>query len=65
MTSREVTLAGWAAIAAAVLVAELVGLRSPRFPTMGDVLEFLMRSPAGRWTVLLGWVWLGWHLFVR
>jgi hypothetical protein len=49
----------------AVLAAELLGLLSANFPTIGDVLEFLMRSRAGRWTMLLGWAWLGWNLFVR
>jgi hypothetical protein len=65
MTAREATMAGWIAIAAAVLAAELLGLLTASFPTLGDVLEFLMRSRAGRWTILLGWAWLGWHLFVR
>ena len=32
---------------------------------LGDVLAFLMRPRVGRWFVLIGWLWLGWHLFVR
>jgi hypothetical protein len=57
---------GWVVLGLAVLVAEMVGLLSGgRFPTIGDVLSFLMRSRVGRWFVLIGWAWLGWHLFVR
>jgi hypothetical protein len=63
---RGVVLAGWVVLGLVTLVAEVVGLLSGgRFPTLGDVLSFLMRSRAGRWLVLIGWVWLGWHLFVR
>lgn len=59
-------LAGWIVLGLATIGAEVVGLLSGgRFPTLGDVLSFLMRSRAGRWFVLIGWVWLGWHLFVR
>jgi hypothetical protein len=59
-------LTGWVILGLAALVAEVVGLMSGgRFPTLGDVLSFLMRPRAGRWFVLIGWVWLGWHLFVR
>jgi hypothetical protein len=61
-----VVLAGWVVLGLATLAAELAGLLSDgRFPTLGDVLRFLMRSRAGRWFVLVGWAWLGWHLFVR
>jgi hypothetical protein len=56
----------WAVLALGVLAAELVALFvTERFPTAGDVLGFLARSRVGRWFLLLGWLWLGWHLFVR
>ena len=59
-------LTGWVVLGLAAVTAEVVGMLSGgRFPTLGDVLSFLMRSRAGRWFVLIGWVWLGWHLFVR
>jgi Family of unknown function (DUF6186) len=58
--------AGWIALGLLAIGAEVVGLLSNgRFPTFGDVLSFLMRSRVGRWFVLIGWIWLGWHLFVR
>ena len=63
---KGVVLAGWIVLGLAMLTAEVIGLLSGgRFPTLGDVLSFLMRSRVGRWFVLIGWVWLGWHLFVR
>jgi hypothetical protein len=63
---KGAVLVGWIVLGLAMLVAEAVGLLSGRrFPTLGDVLSFLMRSRVGRWFVLIGWVWLGWHLFVR
>ncbi|HZD38383.1 MAG TPA: DUF6186 family protein [Actinomycetes bacterium] len=59
-------LTGWIVLGLATIGAEVVGLVSGgRFPTLGDVLSFLMRSRIGRWFVLIGWIWLGWHLFVR
>ena len=63
---RTVTLTGWIVIGVAVTAAELAGFLSKgRFPSFGDVLAFLMRTRIGRWFVLIGWLWLGWHLFVR
>jgi hypothetical protein len=63
---KAMFLVGWIALGLATLTAEVVGLLSNgRLPTLGDVLSFLMRSRVGRWFVLIGWVWLGWHLFVR
>jgi Family of unknown function (DUF6186) len=63
---RGLFTAGWIALGLAAIGAEIAGLLSRgRFPTFGDVLSFLMRSRVGRWFVLIGWIWLGWHLFVR
>lgn len=64
----SVVLSGvvWFVIGAAVLIFELVALfGDEELPTIGDVLSHVMRSTAGRWFMLVGWVWLGWHLFVR
>ena len=66
MSWRTITMTVWAVLAASALAAETVALVvTDRFPTAGDVLSFLMRSRFGRWFLLLGWFWLGWHLFVR
>lgn len=59
-------LATYAALAAAMIAVDLWARRHGHHPvTAGGVLETIMRTHAGRWFVLLGWWWLGWHLFVR
>ena len=56
----------WIVLGILLVGVELVALvGSERFPTAGDVFTSLMRSNAGRWFVLAGWAWFGWHLFVR
>ncbi len=63
--SRSVTLAGYACLALAALACQLTGIVSRRTATLGDALTLLTRSLLGRLLVLAGWLWLGWHLFVR
>jgi hypothetical protein len=63
--TRAVTLAGYALLAAALAGLELAGLVWRRIPTLGDTVAALARRRAGRWVLLAGWLWLGWHLFVR
>ncbi|MGH3344241.1 MAG: DUF6186 family protein [Carbonactinosporaceae bacterium] len=66
MISLQVTFAGYAVLAVALVTLEVAG-RSRRLPvpTFGRCLAWVMESRPGRWFVLLGWAWLGWHLFVR
>lgn len=63
--TRNVTLAGYAALAAVMVVYQLVGIISRRTPTMGQALQPVKRSNAGRLILLVVWLWAGWHLFVR
>lgn len=64
--TRPLILTGFA-----VVVTVMVGLdvwarwRGLRHLTAGGALSFVMRTRLGRWFVLLGWWWLGWHLFAR
>ena len=45
---------------------EYLGRRKDnRIPTLGEWLGFIMRPWAGRFLILLGWLWLGWHYFSR
>lgn len=66
MTSREITIAVWVALGAAVAALEIAG-RFPRspVPTFGRLLERAMRSPSGRVGILAGWLWIGLHYFSR
>jgi hypothetical protein len=66
MSARAVTLLGWALLAAAFVVLEARAIvRGGRFASLGDAVEVVLRSWIGRGIVLLGWLWLGWHVFVR
>lgn len=59
------TLAGYVLLAAALLAAQVVALVTGRIPTLGQAASAAARRPVGRWALLAGWMWVGWHLFVR
>jgi len=63
--SRTVTLAGYAVVAVAAILYQLAAMLGGRTSTLGQTLGSLRRSAAGRVVLLAGWLWLGWHLFVR
>lgn len=52
---------------AAVLAASEVAAHTLRrgWPTLEGMARALLTRPAGRIALLAGWLWLGWHLFVR
>jgi hypothetical protein len=64
MTSRAVDLAGYALIALAALAWQATCARRHSL-TLGKFVSWLTRNRAARTILLLGWAWLGWHLFVR
>ena len=64
--SSTVLVSGFAGLFAAMLALELLARFGPsRRATLGDVVNRAVARPAGRVVVLLSWLWLGWHLFVR
>lgn len=63
--SRTVTLVGYCVLAAALLGCQVASLVSRRIPGIGQVASLVASRRAGRWLLLAGWLWLGWHLFVR
>jgi uncharacterized protein DUF6186 len=66
MTSKVVTIVGFAIVVAILVLLEVLGRRrSSRIPTTGEWLGYVMRPRAGRALILLGWLWLGWHYFAR
>jgi hypothetical protein len=66
MSARSLTFVGWALLAAAFVVLEArARVRHARFASLGDAVDVVLRSRIGRGIVLLGWLWLGWHVFVR
>jgi hypothetical protein len=64
MTGRVVTLAGYILIVLAGCVWEVVSVRRHSL-TLGQLLDWLAQHRAVRVVLLLGWAWLGWHLFAR
>jgi hypothetical protein len=63
--SRTTTLVGYGVIAAALVACHLTNLVSGRIPPIGQAVSVLVRRRPARWLLLTGWLWLGWHLFVR
>jgi hypothetical protein len=64
MTARDLTFAAYAVIAVALVTLEAVAWRRGSL-TLGQLTDRLMRRRLVRVAFLLGWAWLGWHLFVR
>ncbi len=65
MTSRTATFVGYGVIVASVVVLAMVAARRTNWMTLPDALRALTRKRAVRILVVVGWVWLGWHLFAR
>ena len=59
--SRTITLGGYLVLAAALVALQW----APRTPTFGELLTALLQRPVTRWLLLAGWLWIGWHVFVR
>ena len=66
MTARELTIAAFAALAAAGLILYVAG-RAHRLGLcpLGEVIDAARSTLPGRLAVALGWAWLGWHLLAR
>ena len=63
--SRTVTVAGYVVIAALLAGLQIAALVSGRFATLGQATAVVARRRTGRYLLLAGWLWAGWHLFVR
>ncbi len=60
-----VVVAGFVALLAAAVALEVRARRGAGTPSLGDLADEVTRCPWGRAGTLMGWIWLGWHLFVR
>ena len=69
--TRAITLAGYVVLAAALTVRQLSACRAqrrhrePHPVTFGEFLALARRWSHIRLLILLGWLWLGWHVFAR
>jgi hypothetical protein len=65
MTWRDASLGVWAFLGFALVGLIVAAVWSARVAKPGELLRALV---AGRWRragCVLGWMWLGWHLFAR
>ena len=65
MTSRVVTLAGFAVLVLCAAGLEVLARWSGRLCTLGEALGVALRNRGVSVLLRAGWLWLGWHLFVR
>ena len=64
MSARDPTFAAYAVIGVALVALQVVTWRCGSL-TLGQLTGRLMRRRSVRLVFLLGWAWLGWHLFAR
>jgi hypothetical protein len=66
VTASTISYAVWALIGAAVVALVLVSVPRPAAVARPSrVMERLATQPVLRVVLLLGYMWLGWHLFAR
>ena len=66
VVTRDLILAVWAAIGLSLVVFWLCPCSAPRLsPHRVQWSHAVMSSWPGRVLLVLGWMWLGWHLFAR
>ena len=61
--SRELTLAGYAVLLVALASWAIIAHR--RHEGFAQFLAVIAGHRVTKWLLLAGWLWLGWHLFVR
>jgi len=63
---RTLTLVVWGVLVVAAAALEVAGRRrADGLAPFGQVLGALRAPLVGRSLLLVGWMWLGWHLFAR
>lgn len=65
MSSRTLTLLGFALIVGAAAVWQVVAVIGPHRASIGRMQRWLMGSLGARIMLFAIWAWLGWHLFAR
>ena len=65
MTTRTITFVGFAVILAVAVTWAVVSARDDRWTSLPSAWDALTRRRPVRVLMVLAWIWLGWHLFVR
>ena len=63
--TRLVTLTGYVLVVVIGLGLELVARRTRRLATFEEMLAAALRRWPLRVLLQAGWLWIGWHVFVR
>lgn len=63
--TRVITVAGYVLVVVIAIGLELAARRTRRVVTFGEVLAVALRRPWMRLLLQVGWLWIGWHVFVR
>jgi hypothetical protein len=63
--TRHVATAGYVVLFSTMVVFQFTAVLGRRVPTLGSTLRLVSKCRGGRLSLLAGWLWLGWHLFVR
>lgn len=63
--TRLVTLIGYFVIAVCALAAEIAARWTRRMATFASAVSLAGSRRPSRLLLQAGWLWLGWHLFVR
>ena len=69
--NRTVTLTGFVVLAVAMALRDLAAKRArnqhrvPRPLSFVELVIAAARQSRVRWPLLVGWLWLGWHVFAR
>ena len=65
MTWRAVTFAVWGCLGAALIGCAVVARLSSSWPAPGAMFRIVTGGAFRRLAVIVGWMWLGWHVFAR
>ncbi len=66
MSTRLATLVIWGVLALGIVALWAAArLGRGRVARPSKAWGLLLRHPVGRVLLLVGWMWLGWHLFAR
>jgi hypothetical protein len=65
VTSRAWGYVGWVLVAAGFAAIQLSAVATRRWATVADLVRALTRRRTPQLACLAGWLWLGWHFFVR
>lgn len=63
--TAPITVGGYVLVVVIAIGLELAARRTPRVVTFGEVLALALRRRSVRLLLQAGWLWIGWHVFVR